>query len=396
MKLSLAFALLSVLASVPLASAQGVAPTGSFGFLLNAYFTDSAPLDTSGTALMGVMNFDGAGNVAGTYTYQNGASLANNQPSQTQTGTFTGTYSSNPDGTGTITLMIDVGVTVAFAMVITDGGQALQLVTTAFPSSLVGPGIALQGRPSGVTGGLPMSLFLKGATGVVPLSLSFSRDTPLILTTSGAQQGTGAVSCGDGTAGTWTANVANLTAGLIFDGSPGGGGGGDFMLALSYSSSCGGGSGPQAQTMIGAVSESTAQDGTLNFVLQTPGAVFSGFARAAQAGGSLNGSYGCQFSNSPTPAATFGVLQFDGAGNVAVSLTFIGATAGSGDGNGQPVPASRNGTGTYSINPDGSGTITVGNSTFSFVLTDGGSQLLILRTDSRNNPAVTFGTARLQ
>jgi hypothetical protein len=52
------------------------------------------------------------------------------------------------------------------------------------------------------------------------------------------------------------------------------------------------------------------------------GIVISGVARAAQAG-SVKGSYGFQLNNSPVPAGTIGVANFDGKGNVAVSFTSI-------------------------------------------------------------------------
>ena len=65
-----------------------------------------------------------------------------------------------------------------------------------------------------------------------------------------------------------------------------------------------------------------------------PGAgfVINGIARTAGSGGSLNGSFGFQLNYSPFPAGTVGVMKFDGAGNVAVSLTSVGG------GNSTPRP----------------------------------------------------------
>jgi hypothetical protein len=60
-------------------------------------------------------------------------------------GTFTGTYSSNPDGTGTATLTLDAGITFKFAIVITDGGQGLQLVATGWTDSCDLGGIVVSG-----------------------------------------------------------------------------------------------------------------------------------------------------------------------------------------------------------------------------------------------------------
>jgi hypothetical protein len=104
-------------------SAQSTSPSGSYGYLLTASYSD--PTQTNGSALLGVMNFDGAGNVTGSYT-----SEPDTQPAHTNAGAFTGTYSSNPDHTGSITIKLDTGTSLTFAMVIADGGQGLQLVAT--------------------------------------------------------------------------------------------------------------------------------------------------------------------------------------------------------------------------------------------------------------------------
>ena len=244
-------------------AAQSMSPSGSFGFLINATFVPAS--NKQGTAILGVMNFDGAGNVTGSYTYEVGAGTPN--VPQTRTGTFTGTYSSNPDGTGSATIALDAGITVGLNMLIAESGRSLQLVAT---------------------------------------------------------------NCS--------------------------GGGCDLV-----------------------------------------GTSFSGIARAGQAG-SLNGSYGFQFNNSPYAGGSLGVAKFDGAGNVSVSLTFIGA----GDSNGVTSVFMGTQTGTYSINPDGSGTLNFpavpGQSqsqTYAFVVTDGGSALLVLQTDRSGN-GVSFGPARLQ
>jgi hypothetical protein len=242
-------------------AAQSTPPSGSFGFLVNAWL---APQNSdSGTAFLGVMNFDGAGNVTGSLTFQRGSTST--KAAQTFAGTLTGTYSSNPDGTGSVTVTFGGVLTFTFAMVIADGGQSLQLVGT------------------------------------------------------------------------------NLIGG------------------------------------------------------DASGSVGDGFARAGQSG-SLKGSYGFQLNNSPLPAGTIGVANFDGAGNVAVSFT----SAGVGSDPSQPPVSRGTLTGTYSTNPDGSGTINFpaqsgrsGSSAFAFVITDGGSGLLLLQTDGTGSN-VSFGTARLQ
>ena len=92
------------------------------------------------------------------------------------------------------------------------------------------------------------------------------------------------------------------------------------------------------------------------------------------------------------------MAKFDGAGNVALASTFVGSS----DSNGQPTPTFNLAqSGTYSINPDGTGTINFpavpdqNALTYAFVITDGGSGLLLMQTDRAGN-GVSFGTARLQ
>src|SRR5712691_1166239 len=106
--------------------AQSTSLSGSFGFLVNeSYFMRP---NNNGTAILGVMNFDGAGNVTGGFTFQTGA--LRDRPVQTIAGTLTGTYSSKPDGSGSVTVVFDAGITFTYAMAIADGGQSLQLVMT--------------------------------------------------------------------------------------------------------------------------------------------------------------------------------------------------------------------------------------------------------------------------
>ena len=124
--LRLALLVLTLLCS--LAAAQSTPPSGAFGFLINSSFSPSAVFPT-GLAILGVMNFDGAGNVTGPYTYEVDA---NKPVAKTTNGSFTGTYSSNPDGTGSVTINLDTGTTLTLAVVITEGGQSLQLLATNF------------------------------------------------------------------------------------------------------------------------------------------------------------------------------------------------------------------------------------------------------------------------
>jgi len=116
--------LVLVLAMVGTISAQTL-PSGPFGFVVNSVFNDSST--QGGAAILGLMNFDGNGNVSGPYTLELGS--LDGVGEETITGNFTGTYSSKPDGTGTISLSLPAaGVTLTLAMAIAN--HDLQLVVT--------------------------------------------------------------------------------------------------------------------------------------------------------------------------------------------------------------------------------------------------------------------------
>ena len=122
----LAALLILALAMAGSAAAQ-TPPVGPYGFVVNATFSD--PSLHGGVAMLGLMNFDGAGNVSGTYDLEFGSGGVEQKASIT--GSLTGTYSSNPDGTGMIFLTLDIGVNAAFAMVIDNRGRTLEMVLTS-------------------------------------------------------------------------------------------------------------------------------------------------------------------------------------------------------------------------------------------------------------------------
>lgn len=363
-------------------AAQTTSPSGPYGFVVNAFQIDSN--GSNGGAVLGVMNFDGAGNATGTATVKpRDTNPQNAQPVPT---TFTGTYSSNPDGTGSVKLAFDVGFGATFAMVTTDGGRGIQLVST--DCSNCGANVPLQAQGASLSGALPIGLFFQGAMGNIPISLSnvtkSSGGPTSLVYAADLATGSGTAQCGDGSTGNWTASVRTVTL-AVNNGS------GNF-LASADGIVCGQ---PDFETVSGLVTSTVGPGGTTSLVLQGTGYVISGIARAAAQGGSINGSYGFQLNYSPFPAGTVGVMKFDGAGNVAVSLTSVGG------GNSSAVTPTF--TGTYSVNPDGSGTINLklasgqgAGPQFAFVITDGGLQLLLLRTDSNAAFNVAFGTARLQ
>jgi hypothetical protein len=132
-------------------------------------------------------------------------------------------------------------------------------------------------------------------------------------------------------------------------------------------------------------------------------AVFTGIARATKGGtASLSGSYGFQLNTSPLPSSSVGVLKFDGAGNATITYTQVGTS------NDLALKAapSANATmsGTYTINPDATGTIALKSTSdasvvlgLAFAVTDGGSGLLLMRTEANTpNGNTSFGSARLQ
>jgi hypothetical protein len=79
---------------------------------------------------MGVVTFDGAGNVTGSSTQVQPDPSPNVTTVQVQAGPFAGTYKVNADGTGTITLPSGGGTVMTIAFVVTDGGSGLMFVQT--------------------------------------------------------------------------------------------------------------------------------------------------------------------------------------------------------------------------------------------------------------------------
>ena len=134
-------ALLGPAPLVPAASAQSNPLKGSYGFLITSAVAPTS--SDGGSAVLGVLNFDSAGNVAGTYNLQTGGSA--DSPAVNLTGSLTGSYAVNPDGTGTTKLTLDAGITFIFATVVTDGGQGLQLVATGCTDACDLGGIVVSG-----------------------------------------------------------------------------------------------------------------------------------------------------------------------------------------------------------------------------------------------------------
>jgi hypothetical protein len=141
-------------------------------------------------------------------------------------------------------------------------------------------------------------------------------------------------------------------------------------LQLALTSGCFGPICDFSQTVVGGVGE----------------AEFNGAAHPMHLG-SLNGSYGMQsIKSAPTPQTSVEVWTFDGAGHVTLSGT--GVVPGPGVGNYSVR-------GTYTVNPDGTGTITHNLQTFVFVITNGHSGLLVLQRQ-RLGDGVEYLIGRVQ
>ena len=80
--------------------------------------------------MLGTMTFDGAGNVAGSYSI-GGTRGANG-------GSFTGNYSVAGSGSGTINLQLDTGVSVTVAAAANTGGAGMQMLFTGGMTGLYG------------------------------------------------------------------------------------------------------------------------------------------------------------------------------------------------------------------------------------------------------------------
>src|SRR5215831_17398234 len=87
-------------------AAQNPGLMGSYGFTAGAPYTganNSGPI-----ALVGVITFDGAGNLTGSETVVQPDQSPNATTVQSQKVPFTGTYTVNSDGTGTLMIQIPV------------------------------------------------------------------------------------------------------------------------------------------------------------------------------------------------------------------------------------------------------------------------------------------------
>jgi hypothetical protein len=122
-------------------------------------------------------------------------------------------------------------------------------------------------------------------------------------------------------------------------------------------------------------------------------------SRVAAQSSTLAGSYGFSISAGAVGVIQ-GVITLDGAGNVTGSSGITAAVSGDPNATVPDVQPTKPSTGTYTVNPDGTGVIMLQNpngkvTSISFVMTDGGSQLMVVVTAGLGN-IVGIGTARKQ
>ncbi len=356
---------------------------GAYGFQIVANQLDS--MGSNGGAIIGVLNFDGTGNVSGTGILK--ARTGQIQDGQTGQGSVSGTYTVNPDSTGIMTLQFDFGFSSTLAFTMTDGGKNLFFIDGPRSTKPLTANPTFQGSPTSLSGALPGSFFVPGATGTIPLTFtrsSSNTDVPSIYTLSAPGTGQGTLICDDGTTGTWQASVPSATAAVV---NPDGG---NFFLVVT-SVTCGT---PDIETYSGFARINPGANGLVSLTLRLRGFTTPGSARAigASRGAPMAGAYGFQLISQPFSNGFIGVLNFDGNGGVNGTISAALGPANSV-------------TGTYSTNADGTGSMKLTPpsnpaalpTVYAFVAIDGGSSLYLLEVDDGGNGAsVSAGTARLQ
>jgi len=132
-------ATLMAVGSAAAATCSNATLIGVFGFLNSGFDSPGVP-----GASVGQYNFDGAGNVSGSFTHSSNGTISNL--------TFTGTYAVAKNCTGSMTLNNSNGTTEHHSFVIDDAKKGLQLIRT--DSTQIKSGFALaQGAVTcGLTG----------------------------------------------------------------------------------------------------------------------------------------------------------------------------------------------------------------------------------------------------
>ncbi len=96
---------------------------GSYGFKVNKW---TANPNTSANAIIGIMSFDGSGNMSGSFT-----SYTAGRVPPVETGTITtGNYSVASDCSGSMSFTVSSGDSVELAMVLVNGAAQVELLET--------------------------------------------------------------------------------------------------------------------------------------------------------------------------------------------------------------------------------------------------------------------------
>jgi hypothetical protein len=113
-------------------AAQSLGLMGSYGFTATVLYAASNP---DPDAIVGVITFDGAGNLTGNETVVSPDPNPNATTVRVQGVPFTGTYTVNADGTGSLTVQAG-GMVIPASFVIIDGGSGFMFVQTGGGNSV--------------------------------------------------------------------------------------------------------------------------------------------------------------------------------------------------------------------------------------------------------------------
>lgn len=119
-------------------AAQNNGLSGSYGFNATQLYAGRG----TPAGIVGVITFDGAGNLAGSFTIAQPDSDPQAQTVQSQGAQLSGTYIVNADGTGTMNIQVQNGPTVPVSFVATDGGSNLMLLVTGGIGNILEVGTA--------------------------------------------------------------------------------------------------------------------------------------------------------------------------------------------------------------------------------------------------------------
>jgi len=115
-------------------AAQSVNLAGSYVYLATFAYAGGSSLPS---AVVGLITFDGAGNVTGSQTFVQPDPSPSATTAQAQASSFNGTYSVNADGSGALAPQFGNGRPTPVEFVITDAGSGLMFVQTGGGNTLL-------------------------------------------------------------------------------------------------------------------------------------------------------------------------------------------------------------------------------------------------------------------